>query len=49
MAFDWTEEGRETIEEERQTILETLHSKLLILHITRFPHCRVINNNARIF
>ena len=38
MATNQTKEGRETIEEGRQTVLETLHSKLLlILHITQFP------------
>ena len=34
----------------RQTILETLHSKLqFTLHITWFPHCQVTNSNAGIF
>ena len=42
--------GEKLLEEGRQTVLETLHSKLLlVLHITQFPHYRVTNNNAGIF
>ena len=37
-------------ERRRQTVLETLHSKLqFTLHITRFCHCRVTNSNTGIF
>ena len=50
MPTDRIEEGREIVEEGRQTVLEMLHSKLpLVLHITRFPHCQVTNSNVGIF
>ena len=45
-----TEGAEDFCEGGRQTVLETLHSKSqFILHITRFPYCRVPNSYTGIF